>query len=156
MYTELAIPMLSTSRHGRHWRLLLVPAALAISLGVASVSSCCATPPPQTIVVAACPSNETGVDPDEPFESDTSSEALGLSSPCARACKAFSDLGCPESRKPLGGLTCVQNCKNIQTMSSFDPACVIASKSVSDVRKCPATRCPNPSPKPAPAPAATK
>lgn len=124
------------------YRLLSVPAALAISVTIAMVSSCCAEPPPRTVVVAACPSSDAaGVDPEEPFEADQSSEALGLATPCARACKQFSTLGCPESRKPLGGRTCVENCKAIQNISSFDPMCVVAATSVAAVRKCPATRC---------------
>lgn len=126
----------------RMMRPLLVPLALLFAAGLGAVSSCCSDPPPRTVVVAACPSSDAaGVDPEEPFEADQSSEALGLATPCARACKAFSTLGCPESKKPLGGRTCVENCKAIQNISSFDPMCVVAATSIASVRKCSQVRC---------------
>jgi len=105
---------------------------------------CCAEPPPRTVVVAACPSSEDAgvvVTPEEAFESDKSAEARGLLSPCARACSRLSVLGCPESRKPAGGRTCVETCRVIARVSSFDPKCVEAAINVETVRTCPQVRC---------------
>jgi hypothetical protein len=111
------------------------------ALVLLAIESCCpTTPPSSTIVVTSCPGDDSGVF-DEAFEADQSPEALGLSSTCARACSNLSRLGCPESRKPAGGRTCVQTCKAIEGVSSYSPACVAASADVAAVRKCPAVRC---------------
>lgn len=121
--------------------MLSVPAALMFALATAATASC-QEPPPRTVIVASCPSSDAAsVEPEEPFELDHSAEALGLSTACAKACKQFSVLGCPESRKPAGGRTCVETCNAIKTMSSFDPACVASAMSIAAVRKCPQVRC---------------
>ena len=68
-------------------------------------------------------------------------EALGLSTVCSRACKSFSLLKCPEAQKLPGGRTCIETCKEISAISSFDPQCVILAKTVIEVRKCPKVKC---------------
>lgn len=103
-----------------------------------AATSCCEPLPPRTIVIS-CQDGDAGAA--EPFEADQSSEALGLSSPCARACKNLSILGCPESVRLPAGKTCVETCKDIAAMSSFNPACVERAKSVDEVRKCPQLSC---------------
>lgn len=114
----------------------------ALLLSFLLLGCCQSTPPTTTVVVASCDPDAGLVD--EPFEADQSAEAMSLSSPCAKACASFSRLGCPESRKPAGGRTCVETCKAIEAASSFSPACVAAAASVEAVRKCPAVRCLSP------------
>lgn len=111
---------------------------LLLSATFFAATSCCEPLPPKTIVIS-CPDGDAGAA--EPFEADQSSEALGLSSPCARACKNLSTLGCPESVKPPAGKTCVETCKDISAISSFNPACVERAKTVDEVRKCPQLSC---------------
>lgn len=102
-------------------------------------TACCEPPPPRNVVVTCVEGDDAGVV--EPFEADQSPEAVGLSTPCARACKNLSTLGCPESAKLPAGKTCVETCKAIAPISSFDPECVAAAKSVAAVRKCPQVKC---------------
>lgn len=106
---------------------------------VALLLAACDPPPPRTVAIVCIDGGDAGSA--EPFESDQSAEALGLSSPCARACKNFSILGCPESVKLPAGKTCVETCKDIAAISSFDPACVEKAKTVDAVRKCPQVTC---------------
>lgn len=106
------------------------------------ISGCCNTcPPAQTIVIACDRDGGSDALEDESFEDDKSAEALALSSPCARACKQLSALGCPEAKKPVGGRTCVETCKAIAPISSYDPECVIKAKTVASARLCPALKC---------------
>ena len=100
---------------------------------------CCEPPPPRNVAIVCIDGGDAGAA--EPFEADPSAEAVGLSSPCARACKNLSVLGCPESVKLPAGKTCVETCKSIAAISSFDPACVEKAKSVDEVRKCPQLAC---------------
>lgn len=125
----------------RRLSLLLAP-TLCLAAALSAAASCGPQPMPQTVVIAACPSSDAaGIEPEEPFESDQSSEALGLATPCARACKQYSVLGCPEAKKPMGGRTCVETCKAIGPISSFDAMCVVAAKDATAARKCPQVRC---------------
>lgn len=115
-----------------------------IAFGIVSIEACCNTCPPAQNVVIACDRDAGVADGalvDEPFEFDHSEEALGLSSPCARACKKLSDYGCPESKKPAYGRTCVETCKKIAPISSYDPECVARSKTVHEARICPQLKC---------------
>lgn len=108
-------------------------------------TGCCNTPQPQTVVLACDRDGGDGGDAipaDEDFSLDRSEEALAGISPCARACRTLAGLGCPESRKPAGGRTCVETCKTISPISNYDPLCVADSKSVEEARKCPALKCP--------------
>lgn len=106
-------------------------------LVTALVAGCPQEPPPRTVVVVC--NDDSGVAED--FSLDRSEEALGLSTPCAKACANLSKLGCPESARLPGGKTCVETCKAIAPVSSYDPDCVIKAKSVDAVRKCPSVRC---------------
>lgn len=112
--------------------------SIFLSVAFLAATSCCEPLPPRTIVIS-CQDGDAGAA--EPFEADRSPEALGLSSPCARACKNLSTLGCPESVKLPAGKTCVETCKDIVAMSSFNPACVEKAKTVDEVRKCPQLSC---------------
>lgn len=112
--------------------------SIALTGLILAATSCCEPLPPRTIVIS-CQDGDAGAA--EPFEADQSPEALGLSSPCARACKNLSVLGCPESVKLPAGKTCVETCKDIVAISSFNPACVERAKAVDDVRKCPQVTC---------------
>ncbi len=120
---------------------------LAVRLSTAalflSTYACCSTnPSPQsTVVLSTCGDGGIGDSGDEEFAADDSAEALGLSTPCARACNRLAQLGCPESRKPVAGKTCIETCTSISAISSFSPACVTAAKDVTSVRKCPQVRC---------------
>lgn len=98
----------------------------------------CDKPEPRTVVVVC--EGDSGLTP-EPFSKDTTYEASSGSTPCARACKNLSRLGCPEAWKLPGGRTCVEICKMIGPISSYDPACVEKAQDVSDVRKCPSITC---------------
>lgn len=111
-------------------RVALVAAALAMV-------GCREDIPPRTVTVVC--QDDSGVV--EQFDQDQSTEATALASPCARACKNLAVLGCPESAKLPGGKTCVETCKSIAPISSYDPECVSKAKSVEAVRKCPAVRC---------------
>ena len=111
---------------------------ILLSTLLVAATSCCEPLPPRTIVIS-CQDGDAGAA--EPFEADQSSEALALSSPCARACKNLSLLGCPESVKLPAGKTCVETCKDIAAISSFNPACVERAKTIDDVRKCPQVTC---------------
>ncbi len=113
---------------------LMVVAFFATFLGAT-----CEQPPPHEVVVVCAGGEEAGVP--EPFDADTSSEALGLSTVCARACKNFAVLGCPEAWKLPAGRTCVETCKAIAPISKFDPLCVEKAKDVVAVRKCPQISC---------------
>lgn len=110
----------------------------ALLLGIAAAVAGCYDNPPPRVVTIVC-QDDSGVV--EQFAEDQSAEATALSSPCARACKNLAELGCPESAKLPGGKTCVETCKAISPISSYDPECVIKAKTVAAVRKCPATRC---------------
>lgn len=115
-------------------QLLLLSASL-------TTTGCCSNPPPrETVVLSTC--GDAAIDAaDEEFSADQSSEALSLSSPCALACARLAVLGCPESRKPAAGRTCIEVCTSVQTISSYSPQCVSTAKDVASVRKCPAIRC---------------
>lgn len=102
-----------------------------------SIGACCSTPPPEHPVIICA--GDAG--PDEPFEQDPSLEAKQLSSPCARACSALSSFGCLESRKPPGGRRCLETCKEISPISSYDPECVATAKNLEVLRKCPKAVC---------------
>ena len=102
------------------------------------VEGCCPPQPPSNVAIVCI--NEAG--PEESFEADQSPEALGLSTPCAKACKSLSTLACSESKKQPGGDTCVVTCKKYIEISSYDPACVTAAKTKEAVRKCPLIKCP--------------
>lgn len=102
-----------------------------------SIGACCSTPPPEHPVIICA--GDAG--PDEPFEQDPSFEAKQLSSPCARACSALSSFGCAESRKPPGGRRCLETCKEIAPISSYDPECVATAKNLETLRKCPKAKC---------------
>lgn len=104
-------------------------------------TACCESnaPAPKTVVITCIDGGDAGSV--EPFEADQSPEALGVTSPCARACRNMSMLGCPESAKLPGGKTCVETCKDISTISSFSPQCVESAKTVDAVRKCPQVSC---------------
>ena len=78
---------------------------------------------------------------DEDFAADHSEEALAGVTPCARACRNLATLGCPESKKPAGGRTCVETCKAIAPISNYDPICVSTAKTVAEARKCPSLKC---------------
>lgn len=106
---------------------------------ILALSGCEATPAPREVVVICSPTEDAGAP--EPFESDTALEAKNGASPCARACKNLSTIGCPEAWKLPGGKTCVENCKSIASYSSYDPECVEKASSKTAVRKCPAIRC---------------
>lgn len=110
--------------------------ALLLSL-VVVFAQACKEPPPRTVVVECM--NDAG--PVEQFGDDKSPEALGGATPCAKACANFAKLGCPESAKLPQGKTCVETCKSIASISSFDPDCVARAKSVDAVRKCPQVTC---------------
>lgn len=113
---------------------------LGIGLPVALVVSCCdPNTPPKTVVLTCIDGGDAGWA--ESFESDQSAEALGGATPCARACKNLSSLGCPESLKLPSGKTCVETCKDISAISSYNPACVERAKSVEAVRACPQISC---------------
>ena len=101
--------------------------------------ACCEPLPPRDAAVVCIDSGDAGTY--ETFEQDKSAEALGGVTPCAKACKNLSTLGCPESRKYPAGRTCVETCKAISTISSFDPVCVSSAKDVAAVRGCPQIRC---------------
>lgn len=118
-----------------------ISSLISVSAVFIAVSCCGTTPPPrETVILSNCGDGGVG-DADEEFALDQSSEALSLSSPCARACSRLAVLGCPESRKPPAGRTCIEVCKSVQTISSYSPACVAEAKDVEAVRKCPAVRC---------------
>lgn len=120
----------------------LVTSVLGVSAGVAA---CCACPPPEPKNTVILCDRDAGADISiENFEGDRSEEALALKSPCARACKQFSVLGCPESQKLPGGRSCIDTCKAIAPISLFNPECVAAATSVTAVRKCPVVRCDKP------------
>lgn len=108
-------------------------------LFVAAMLVACDPLPPRTVAVVCIDGGDAGAA--EPFESDPSAEAVSLSSPCARACKNLSVLGCPESVKLPAGKTCVETCKSIAAISSFDPLCVEKAKTVDAVRSCPQVAC---------------
>lgn len=99
----------------------------------------CKPEPPRDVVVVCAEGGDAGAP--EPFEEDRSAEALGLSTPCAKACKNLSVLKCPEAWKLPGGRTCVETCKAISAISPFDPECVQKATSVAAVRKCPSLKC---------------
>lgn len=111
----------------------------SLAFALTFLGATCEQPPPHEVVVVCAGGEEAGVP--EPFDADTSSEALSLSTACARACKNFQTLGCPEAWKLPAGRTCVETCKAIAPISKFDPLCVEKAKSVADVRKCPEVRC---------------
>lgn len=111
----------------------------AVTIASIFALGCDTVPPPREVVVICSSADDAGAP--EPFESDVSLEAKNGTSPCARACKNFSTLGCPEAWKLPGGKTCVEICKSNAGLSSFDPECVAAAKSKVEVRKCPVTRC---------------
>lgn len=110
---------------------------LAASCLTVFVAGCPVDPPPRTVVVVC--NDDSGVV--EQFSEDQSAEALGLSTPCAKACANLAKLGCPESAKLPGGKTCVETCKSIAPISSYDPECVAKATTVATVRKCPSVRC---------------
>ena len=112
---------------------------LPVFLAVFAVPACCEPPPPKTVVVTCIEGGDAGTP--ESFDADQSPEALSLKSPCARACANLAKLGCPESFKLPAGKTCVETCKDIAAMSSFNPACVERAKTVDEVRKCPQLSC---------------
>lgn len=95
--------------------------------------------PPREVVVVCTEGGDAGAP--EPFDVDTSAEAMGGVTPCARACRNLATLGCPEAWKLPGGRTCVENCKAMLPVSPYDPECVAAAKTVDAVRKCPALTC---------------
>lgn len=101
-------------------------------------TDCCPPQPPSNVAIVCI--NEAG--PEESFEADQSPEALGLSSPCAKACKNLSTLACSESKKQPGGDTCVVVCKKYGEIANYDTACVTAAKTKEAVRKCPLIKCP--------------
>ena len=113
---------------------------LGIGLPALVLSGCCeSNQPPKTVVLTCVDGGDAGTA--ESFEADQSPEALARTSPCARACKNLSVLGCPESLKLPAGKTCVETCKDIAAISSFDAECVAKASSVSAVRKCPQLSC---------------
>lgn len=121
-------------------------AALLIGAAGLGVTACCACPPVAPTSVIVCPYDGGEVGPEEAFETDRSEEALALLSPCARACKSFSLLQCPESKKLPGGRSCLDSCKAILAISSFNPECVALAKTVAAVRTCPQVKCETPAP----------
>lgn len=112
---------------------------LALCVFTLTSGSTCETPPPREVVVTCAEGGDAGAP--ESFESDTSSEAMGLSTPCALACKNLSTLGCPEAWKLPAGRTRVETCKVMAPVSPYDPVCVSKAKTVDAVRKCPAIVC---------------
>lgn len=103
--------------------------------------------PSGTQVIVCAPTDdagdESGLFP-EPFEADKSEEALGLKSPCARACYAMAHLPdgvCPESVKLPGGNTCIVNCTKYAKISSFNPECIARAKTRAEMQKCPNLKC---------------
>lgn len=122
---------------------MAAPHRFFLLTALAACTACCsANPPPrETVVLSTC--GDGGLDSvaEEEFSADQSPEALSLSTPCALACNRLAVLGCPESRKPPAGKSCIEICTSIQTISSYSPTCVSAAKDVASVRKCPAIRC---------------
>ncbi len=129
-------------------RIKLGVAGIVLVLASASMVACgpdkpapCVPPPPAIVEAGKLDGGVYEAGPGEPFEADQSSEALGLSTDCARACKSFSLLKCPEAAKLPGGRTCIETCKEIAAISSFDAKCVSLATTVETVRKCPKVKC---------------
>lgn len=104
-----------------------------------TLAACSANPEPRQVVITCLEGGDAGAP--EPFESDTSPEAVGGVTTCARACRNLSKLGCPEAWKLPGGRTCTETCKKILPISSYDPICVENAKNIDEVRKCPQITC---------------
>ncbi len=101
-------------------------------------------------VVAACTlTNPMPVPPDAAeYPSDggvVSEEPEGspaaLSSPCGRACKAFTRLGCPEAKPSASGVSCYQVCLRGARLRSIPVACWAAAPTVDALRACGGVRC---------------
>jgi hypothetical protein len=120
---------------------------LAALVGASFFSGCGCCPcdtKTQPVVLCQVDAGASGEFTEQPFEADKSMEASARQSPCARACIAFANLGCPEATKKPAGFTCIENCHNLLAkpgFSSFNPECVAASTTLDAVRSCPAVRC---------------
>jgi len=129
---------------------LVTVIGVAALVGVSFFGGCACCPcETQTQPVVLCEldagPHDSGDDlTEEPFSADQSPEALARTTPCSRACASFALNGCPEATKKPGGLTCIENCRNITAkvgFSKFDPECVAKATSVEAVRACPAVKC---------------
>lgn len=67
--------------------------------------------------------------------------SAALTSPCGRACTAFSRLGCPEGRPSDNGVSCYRVCVKTAKVKKLPAACWAGASSVAALRACGGIRC---------------